>query len=205
MPEPTSWYTITSAPSGENTSPAGTESIPVTGSKYLKISTLRDYIWNYLTSLTAKTTLADADQISLADSAASNAAKKITWANVMTAILAYTGTFTNKRITLRSSSITFNATPTWNTDNADVFVFSGLSGAITNLSTNMTGTPTDWEKKRLRFLDDGTARAITPGANFVNGPASFPTTTVLSKWLCVDVEWNPNLSKWMCMAEGSGQ
>lgn len=49
-------------------------------------------VWNLLTSLTAKTSLADADQLSMADSAASNVAKKITWANIRAALLTYFNT-----------------------------------------------------------------------------------------------------------------
>lgn len=70
-----------------------------TNSTYISVVNLAVYVWNYLTSLTAKTTLADADQLALADSAASNAGKKITWANVMAQAAAYTQTLTNKTLT----------------------------------------------------------------------------------------------------------
>lgn len=48
-------------------------------------------IWDLLTSLTAKTTLVDADELPLADSAASNVAKKITWANLKAELIAELG------------------------------------------------------------------------------------------------------------------
>ena len=50
-------------------------------SKKITWANLAQAAFDYLTSLTAKTTLVDADQIVLADSAASNVGKKITWAN----------------------------------------------------------------------------------------------------------------------------
>lgn len=200
MPAPTSWFSFTSAPSGQNSSPAGTEGFPVTGSKYMLISTLRDYIWNYLTSLTAKTTLVDADQVSIADSAASNAAKKITWANVMTAILAYTGTFTNKRITPRITSITSSATPTINTDNCDAVTITALAAAITSMTTNLSGTPVNFQKLIIRFKDDGTARAITWGTSFEAKGMVLPTTTVISKVLTVGFIYDTVTSKWGCVA-----
>ena len=87
---------------GETTTPTSSHYVELddgTNSTYLSIVNLAIYVWNYLTSLTAKTTLVDADQIPLADSAASNAGKKITWANFMAQAAAYTQTLTNKTLT----------------------------------------------------------------------------------------------------------
>jgi len=52
-------------------------------SKKITWANLAQAAFDYLTSLTAKTTVADADQLTLADSAASNVGKKITWANLV--------------------------------------------------------------------------------------------------------------------------
>jgi hypothetical protein len=68
-------------------------------SRKVTLANIATLFWNYLTSLTAKTTLVDADQLGLADSAASNVGKKITWQNVMVQAAAYTQTLTNKTLT----------------------------------------------------------------------------------------------------------
>lgn len=57
-------------------------------------SVIRTTIWNYITNLTAKTTLTGADEIPLSDSAASNVAKKITWANFAQAAYDYINSLT---------------------------------------------------------------------------------------------------------------
>lgn len=87
---------------GETTTVTSSHSIELddgVNSTWASVVNLAVYVWNYLTSLTAKTTLVDADQIPLADSAASNAGKKITWANFMAQAAAYTQTLTNKTLT----------------------------------------------------------------------------------------------------------
>jgi len=114
-------------------------------------------------------------------------------------------TLTNKRITKRPVAVTVSATPTWNTDNGDVFTITSQSAAITSMTTNLSGTPTSGQPIMVEILDDGTARAITWGASFASGPATLPTTTILSKWLYVGFEWSASRSKWICMATGSEQ
>ncbi len=56
---------------------------------------------------------------------------------------ATTDTLTNKRVTKRVSTVTQSATPTINTDNMDVASITGLAQAITSMTTNLSGTPTD--------------------------------------------------------------
>lgn len=176
-----------------------------TTSVWIKISNLVQAILKRINDLTAKTSLVDADNLVLTDSAASNAAKKITWANVMTAILAYTGTLTNKRITRRAGSTTSSATPTINTDNVDCYQLTAQAAAITSMTTNLSGTPTDGQELDIEILDNGTARAITWGASFASGPATLPTTTILSKWLYVKFRYSSSRTKWICIATGSEQ
>ncbi len=172
---------------------------------WIKVSNLVQEILKRINNLTAKTTLADADNFTITDSAASNAAKKITWANVMTAILAYTGTLTNKRITRRAGSTTSSATPKINTDSYDCYQITALAAAITSMTTNLSGTPTDGQELDIEILDNGTARAITWGASFASGPATLPTTTILSKWLYVKLRYSSSRTKWICIATGSEQ
>jgi len=94
------------------------------------------------------------------------------------------------------------ATPSTDTDALDFKHFTGLNTAITSMTTNLTGTPTEAQKLWLAFTDNGTGRAITWGASFENGPATLPTTTVASTRLDVGFIWNTVTSKWRCVAAG---
>lgn len=95
-----------------------------------------------------------------------------------------------------------SATPSINSDIVDFQAFTGITNAITSLTTNLTGTPTEAQKLWLAFTDNGTARAITWGASFENGSATLPTTTVISTRLDVGFIWNTVTSKWRCVAQG---
>lgn len=86
-------------------------------------------------------------------------------------------TLTNKRITPRVTSISSSATPTINTDNCDAVTITALSTDITSMTTNLSGTPTDFQTLRFRIMDDGTARSITWGASFEGGAADLPVLT----------------------------
>ena len=111
-----------------------------------------------------------------------------------------TVTLTNKRITPRISSEASSATPTINTDNVDAHSITALAAAITSMTTNLSGTPTDFQKLIVRIKDDGTARAITWGASFEAKGTALPTTTVISKVLTVGFIWSAVTSKWGCVA-----
>lgn len=113
-----------------------------------------------------------------------------------------TNTLTNKRVTKRVGSTTSSATPTINTDNVDAYHLTAQAVDITSFTTNLSGTPTDFQQ--LRISVTGTAaRAITWGASFANGPVALPTTTVTTTRLDVLLEWDSVTSKWRCMASGS--
>lgn len=112
-----------------------------------------------------------------------------------------TNTLTNKRITRRLTTTNApGATPTTNTDNVDIMNFTGLNAAITSMTTNLSGTPSDGDKIEFRFTDNGTARAITWGSSFQATTVALPTTTVISTMLRVGFEWNATASKWDCIA-----
>lgn len=113
---------------------------------------------------------------------------------------ATTDTLTNKRITRRTTTVTQSATPTINTDNMDVAAITGLAQAITSMTTNLTGTPSQNDLLEIQITDNATARAITWGASFSNGGlVNLPTTTVLSVELRVLLEWDAT-TKWTCVA-----
>lgn len=153
-----------------------------------------------------KTTLVLADKTFIIDTEVSpNQLKESTFTSILALIAAAVSTFTNKRITKRVVAVTVSATPAINVDNGDVFTITSQSAAITSMTTNLTGTPTSAQQMIIEILDNGTARAITWGASFASGPATLPTTTILSKWLYVGFEWSASRSKWICMAAGSEQ
>lgn len=113
---------------------------------------------------------------------------------------ATTDTLTNKRVTSRITSITSSATPTINTDNCDAVDITALAAAITSMTTNLSGTPTNFQKLIFRIKDNGTARAITWGASFAALGVALPTTTVINKILTVGFIYNTTTSTWGCVA-----
>jgi hypothetical protein len=106
------------------------------------------------------------------------------------------------RVKPRVGSTTSSATPTINTDNVDAYHLTAQTADITSFTTNLSGTPTDFQQ--LRISVTGTAaRAITWGSSFANGPVALPTTTVTTTRLDVLFEYDTVTSKWRCMASGS--
>lgn len=100
----------------------------------------------------------------------------------------------------RVTSITSSATPTINTDICDAVTITALATAITSMTTNLSGTPVNFQKLTFRILDDGTGRAITWGAKFVARGVALPTTTVANKLLTVGFIYNTVTSTWGCVA-----
>ena len=109
-------------------------------------------------------------------------------------------TLTNKRITPRVSSETSSATPTINTDNVDAHSITALAATITSFTTNLSGTPTNFQKLLIRIKDNGTARGITWGTSFEAKGVALPTTTTISKVLTVGFIYDSVTSKWGCVA-----
>jgi hypothetical protein len=104
------------------------------------------------------------------------------------------------RATPRVTTITSSATPTVNTDDCEFVTITALAAAITSMTTNLSGTPANFQPLTYRIKDDGTARAITWGASFASRGATLPTTTTLSKVLNVGFRWNSVASTWDCIA-----
>lgn len=95
-------------------------------------------------------------------------------------------TLTNKRITKRAGTTAApSATPSINTDLYDYFSFTGITNAITSLTTGLTGTPVEGDELIISFADNGTSRAITWGVSFANGLVVLPTYTIASVSLYV--------------------
>lgn len=108
-------------------------------------------------------------------------------------------TLTNKRITVRTDTITSSATPTINTDNIDYYSITALSTNITSMTTNLSGTPTTGQTLWVAITDNGTARTITWGAKFEASTVALPVKTVISTRLDVAFIWNEVTSKWRCV------
>ena len=106
-------------------------------------------------------------------------------------------------ITKRVGSTTSSATPTINTDEVDAYHLTAQAVDITSFTTNLSGTPTDFQQ--LRISVTGTAaRSISDwGASFENGTVALPTGTVGTTRLDVLLEYSTVSSKWRCMAAGS--
>lgn len=112
-----------------------------------------------------------------------------------------TQVITNKAIQPRVLSVSSSATPTYNTDNADVVEILSLAANITSMVTNKTGTPYHRQPLTFYFKDTGTARTITWGADFINGGvAALLTTTVVGKIHAVFFRYDSGLGKWVCMS-----
>ena len=110
------------------------------------------------------------------------------------------GNINSTRINPRVLASTANsATPTLNTDNYDMMVITGQSVAITNFSTNLTGTPVNGQKLWIAITGTG-AIAITWGTSFESSTVTLPTTTVTTARLDVGFVWNVATSKWRCVA-----
>ncbi len=100
----------------------------------------------------------------------------------------------------RVTTITSNAVPAINTDQADCVTITALDTAITSMTSGLTGTPVNFQKLIIRIKDDGSPRAITWGASFVSSQAILPTTTVTSKVTTVGLIYDGVKTKWICLA-----
>lgn len=121
------------------------------------------------------------------------------------ATLAGTETLTNKRVTDRVQSVADAATITPNADTNDCVDITAIAQAFT--IANPTGTPTNFQRLRIRIKDNGTARAITFGSGYVAGGVPLPTTTVLSKILILGFEYDTanSLNKWRLIGSAQEQ
>lgn len=118
--------------------------------------------------------------------------------NTLTGVATATGTmtFTNKRITVRSSSSTANsATPSINTDNVDIVIITGQTNNITSMTSGLSGTPTEGQTLWLAMTAGSGTPTITWGSSFEASSLSLPTglTTQRQDFRFV---WNSTTSKW---------
>lgn len=115
-----------------------------------------------------------------------------------------TTTVTNKRNVPRVLPLTgAQPNPTYNTDNLDVLSFTTLTGTITNMSTNMTGTPNPFEQLVVNFNSAGAVPITSWGANYESGAGlTLPTITVAGQEGNYFFQRNTANTKWRLMGIG---
>ena len=110
-----------------------------------------------------------------------------------------TNTLTNKRITPRVTSEASSATPTINTDNSDLHRITALAANVTSFTTNLSWTPTHWQKLMIEITGTAT-RTLAWWASFEASTIALPTTTNSTNMLSVWFTRNSATSKWRCIA-----
>jgi hypothetical protein len=109
-----------------------------------------------------------------------------------------TQTVTATRVTKRVVTVTNSATPTVNSDNADVAELLNLTNNITAVS--VTGTPTN-EQQLMWKIKSAAAQTIVWGTSFLSsGVATLLAATVAGKLHRVLTVYDTSVSKWVCIA-----
>lgn len=107
-------------------------------------------------------------------------------------------TFTNKRIDPRVSSTASASSVTPDISAFDQYAFTALAAGLTINAP--TGTPVDGDKLVFRFLDNGTARALTWNGTYTAIGVALPTATVVNKTTYVGCIYNANNTRWDVIA-----
>ena len=94
---------------------------------------------------------------------------------------------------IRVQTVTSSATVTA-TDSNDLVTITAQAEALT--LANPTGTQTEGQPLMFRIKDNGTARAITYGAQFRAIGVTLPTTTTISKITYLGCVYNSTDTKW---------
>ena len=109
-----------------------------------------------------------------------------------------TQTLTNKRIDPRVSTAASAASITPDVASFDQYCLTAQAAA---LAVNApTGTPVNGTKLLFRFLDNGTARAITWNATYTVIGVTLPTTTVVNKTVYIGCIYNLANTRWDVIA-----
>ena len=113
---------------------------------------------------------------------------------------------TSKKMTAKNlrkplvSTETSSATPTINTDQVESHSITALATNVTSFTTNLSGTPVNFQRLLIRIKDNGTARTLAWGASFEAKGVALPTTTTISKVLTVGFIYDTVSAKWGCVA-----
>ncbi len=101
------------------------------------------------------------------------------------------------RVTYEVSS----ATPTINTDLCDQHQITALATGITNMTSNLGGTPTDGQKLLVWIKDNGGSQTINWGTGFISTvQAPLLTATIAGKQMLFGFIYSETLSVWRCVA-----
>ena len=112
----------------------------------------------------------------------------------------YSGTI---RPNPRTTTVTTTATLTPNPDTYSIYDVTAQNGALT--IANPGGTPKNGDVLIIRLKDDGTTRAISYGANYVNisGLANLTATTA-GKWHVLGIMYNSTTTNWQIVSITTG-
>lgn len=97
----------------------------------------------------------------------------------------------------RVTTIATSATPTPNCDTTDEYEITALASAA--VFGAPTGTPVDGQKLLYRYKDNGTSRALSLNAVFVD-LVDVPTSTTVGKVGMFGARWAASRSKWEIVA-----
>lgn len=100
----------------------------------------------------------------------------------------------------RVVTIASAAEPAVNVDVTEVAWFNGLSTDITNMSTNLTGTPFSEQKIIFRFLGGVAPHSLNWGPKFTSRGGILPLTVPANKYLRVGAIYNEAELTWDCVA-----
>lgn len=110
-----------------------------------------------------------------------------------------TTTFTNKRITKRSDTVTSASEPTIDTDSVDYYSITAQSGNITSMTTNLSGAPTEGQTLWVSITAASGTPSISWGVGFEDSTTTLPTTLSTTRQ-DIGLIWNSVSSKWRCVA-----
>ena len=102
------------------------------------------------------------------------------------------------RMIPRVVTTTSDATAVINVATTDVYQLTAMAAATT---FTLSGTAVDGQTIMIRFKDNGTTRALTFTGFTVIG-VTLPTTTTVSKWHYVGIQYNSSASAWHVLAVG---
>ena len=105
---------------------------------------------------------------------------------------------------VRVTTVAYAASITPNASTTDVLNIGTLTGALTLNAPS--GTPSDGQTLRIRFVQDGTGRAITFNAAYVFGTdvtSALVPTTASAKFEML-FSWNATDSTWRALAIARG-
>ena len=99
---------------------------------------------------------------------------------------------------IESVSVASASTITPNVDSSEMEIVSALAAALTIAAP--TGTVHEGKELTFRIKDNGTARALTWNAIFVDYTGALPTTTVAGKTVYIGCKYNAVDTKWDVVA-----